>query len=143
MDIEEVINRIELFIERNGVNKGRGVATYTVVRKVEKVLDINFGPQLIQYVMEYGYLGYDSIELFGIYTINAWEHTDMVKETLYLRHNFPATQKLVALENRGDGDYFLVDSDDYVYEYDTEVDELRKTNQTLFEYILSRFKSVY
>ena len=53
-----------------------------------------------------------------------------------------ATSALVAIENQGEGDYFMVDSEDAVYEYDTSLKQLRKTGLKLFEYILKRFESV-
>ena len=48
----------------------------------------------------------------------------------------------VAFENLGEGDYVIVDSEDNVYEYDTEVGEVKNLNSKLFEYILRRFNDV-
>ena len=66
--------------------------------------------------------------------------SDMVKQTRYLHKYFPATFAYVALENQGEGDYYLVNSNDEVYEYFSEQGQLLKTGLTLFDYIVQRFE---
>ena len=66
----------------------------------------------------------------------------MITQSVYLHKYFPVTSNLIAIENQGEGDYFLVDNDDNVFEYDSELDELTDCGMKLNEYILSRFESV-
>ena len=66
----------------------------------------------------------------------------MVKQTCYLHQYYPATNSLIAVENQGDGDYYLVNSNDDVFEYDTSLDEIQKTGMKLTAYILQRLKNV-
>ena len=55
---------------------------------------------------------------------------------------FTATSDLIAIENQGEGDYYLVDSEDVVYEYDVSLKRERKTGKKLFEHIVQRFENV-
>lgn len=49
---------------------------------------------------------------------------------------------MIAIENQGEGDYYLVDSEDVVYEYDVSLKRERKTGKKLFEHIVQRFENV-
>ena len=66
----------------------------------------------------------------------------MVKQTLYLHKYYPITRGFIALENQGEGDYYIVDENDNVYEYDSELEELTNKNIKVFDYILDRFVQV-
>lgn len=112
-----------------------------VIASFEDAMNVSFGTELREYVVTYGYLAFGSIELYGINSIQG-VGSDMVKQTVYLHQYFPKTANLVALENQGDGDYFMVGSDDEVFEFDSEMNELRATGLSLFQYILKRFESV-
>lgn len=61
---------------------------------------------------------------------------------MYLHKYYPVTNKLIAIENQGEGDYYLVDDDDNVFEYDSEIDELINLHMKLNDYIVSRFESI-
>jgi len=56
--------------------------------------------ELTQYILEYGYLGYKHIELYGIDSKQKSE-SDMVKQTKYLNKYFPKTVGFIVLENAG------------------------------------------
>ena len=99
------------------------------------------GDELTEYLLKYGYLGFENVELYGM---NARQglNSDLVTQTQYMHKYYPDTSSLIAIENQGEADYYLVDSDDNVYEYDTNIKQLRKTDLKLFEYIVRRFESV-
>lgn len=137
-----VPERIHDFIIQNNVERNMYKNSYELIKVADKKLGYVFGIDLIRYLYNYGYLCFESIEFYGLSTFTGLD-SDIINQTLYLHKHFPKTKRLVAFENRGDGDYYLLDSSDVVFEYDTEEDELRSTNQKLFDYILSRFKSVY
>ena len=55
---------------------------------------------------------------------------------------YPETSEFIAIENQGDGDYYLVDRNDYIYEFDVEMSTLTPTFTTLYEHILNRFELI-
>lgn len=112
-----------------------------LVNKAELVIGVKIGKQLNQYLLEYGYLGFESVEFYGV---NAKQglSSDLVTQTIYLHKYYADTRDYIALENCGEGDYALVDSFDRVYIFQTETCKLINTGETLFEYILSRWKAI-
>ena len=131
---------IKQFISENNVDQSNAPIDVTLLEQAEKEVGVRFGEELTEYLLKYGYLSFEYIELYGMNSRQGLE-SDMVKQTLYLHKYFPATQTYVALENQGDGDYYLVNSNDEVYEYDSEQNKLINTGTTLYEYILQRFEN--
>lgn len=129
------------FISANKVTKTTRVVNSTFLFEIEKLIGLHFGPELKKYLLNYGYLSYKHIELYGINS-NENENSDMVKQTLYLHKYYPITRGFIALENQGEGDYYVVDENDNVYEYDSELAELTNINVKVFDYILDRFSQV-
>ena len=111
------------------------------INEAQNYLGITFGSELKEYILEYGYLAYEYAELYGINSIQLME-SDMIKETKRLHELFQKTANLIIIENQGDGDYYLVDSNDNVYEYISDIDELTDVKMSLFDYILNRFTEV-
>lgn len=111
------------------------------VPKIEKSLSVKLGPFTTEYILQYGYLIYGSVELYGITRRQGLE-SDMVKQTIYIHKYFDKTKHLIALENIGEGDYYLVDSADNVFEYDSELDELIDTKKKLENYLITRFSEM-
>jgi hypothetical protein len=70
----------------------------------EEELGISFGPQLKDYILNYGYLAYEYIELDGI-NANQKLNSDMIRNTKSLRNLSDKIKELVVIENQGDGDY--------------------------------------
>lgn len=129
------------FVETHDVDCTKNIIqNLMLLGEVERELDIKIGQKTMEYITKYGYLGYKSVELYGINSRQGMK-SDMVKQTEYLHKYFPATRGYLAIENQGDGDYYLVDSKDVVFEYDSEKNELSTTNLTLFDYIVSRFQA--
>lgn len=107
---------------------------------IEDITGVKVGKQLVEYMTTYGYLIYDSIELYGITARQEVKDSDLVKQTLYLHKYFPSTKGYIALENQGDGDYYIVDSTDTVYEFISEQNKLVETGLKLFDYIIKHFE---
>ena len=132
---------LDEFIKRNNVTSTSRLVNETVLDEIEKNNGLSFGKQLKKYVLEYGYLSYKHVELYGINS-NEIEDSDMIKQTLYIHKYYPITRGFIALENQGEGDYYIVDENDNVYEYDSELAELSNKNIKVFDYILNRFVQV-
>ena len=128
------------FICKNNVDFAAYLIKEADLRLVEKELGVKFGPQLSAYLLDYGYLGFESVEFYGM---NARQgmNSDVVKQTLYLHKYYAKTSPYVAIENYGEGDYILVDSDDNVLRFISEENTLKKVGKKLFEYILIRFQA--
>ena len=126
------------FIKNNDVDYTFNRISDDIICEIENKLGVRFGDQLKKYVLEYGYLGYEYIELFGINN-HQGINSDMVRKTLRLNEQFDKTKGLIAIEDQGDGDYYLVNSDDNVYRFVAANNELVSQNIDLFEYILQRF----
>ena len=125
----------------NAVDYSNALINEDFLQKVESTIGIKMGQELKEYLLQYGYLGYEFIEFYGVNSRQNLK-SDMVTQTLYLHKYFPQTQAYVAIENQGEGDYYLVDSQDIVYEFISEKNTLNNTKLKLFDFILSRFQSV-
>lgn len=135
------MEKLAEYIEGFGVEKSDSLIDKSKINEIESVCGVTIGNDLADYILNYGYLIYSSVELYGI-TARQGAESDMVTQTLYLHKYFAKTRGYVALENQGEGDYYLVDSEDRVFEYDSELDELTDTKLSLEDYILSRFHEV-
>lgn len=132
---------LEQFIEENEVDKTTNLVDESVIAEAEEQLEVTFGTQLKQYILKYGYLAYEHAELYGMNS-NEKLKSDLVEQTKYLHKYYPETKNYVVIENQGEGDYYLVDQADMVFEYDTDINKLIAINYTLFEYIVKRFESI-
>ena len=59
MDINE-------FICKNDVDFATHLIKKVDLKRAEDELEIRFGPQLSAYLLDYGYLGFESFEFFGM-----------------------------------------------------------------------------
>ena len=132
---------LEQFIEENEVDKTTNLVNESVIAEAEEQLQVTFGTQLKQYILKYGYLGYEYAELYGMNS-NENLKSDLVEQTKYLHKYYPETKNYVAIENQGEGDYYLVDQSDMIFEYDTDMGKMTPIGCTLFEYIVKRFESI-
>jgi len=133
MDINE-------FICKNDVDFAAHLIKKTDLPLVEDELGVKIGPQLSEYLLDYGYLGFESVEFYGMNARQGMK-SDMVTQTLYLHKYYATTTSFVAIENYGEGDYILVDSEDNVYRFVSEENTLTKVGRKLFDYILTRFQA--
>ena len=129
------------FIENNEVLYGKNLVVADDVSIIEKQVEVSFGKELTQYVLRYGYLAYKHIELYGVNSVQMLD-SDMVTQTVYLHKYFPITKGYVALENTGDGNYILVSSDDDVFEFSSDDNQIQNIGMKMFSYIITRFQSV-
>ncbi|MCR5772415.1 MAG: SMI1/KNR4 family protein [Butyrivibrio sp.] len=132
---------LKAFIENNEVTSTTRLIDEATLIEAEKIIGITFGNQLKEYILTYGYLSYKFAELYGINS-NQKIESDLVRQTLYLHKYFPIVNKYIAIENQGDGDYYVVDSSDHVFEFDSDLGELSDTGFKLFDYILDRFDGI-
>ena len=131
-------NTLDAFIKSHDVDYTKTPANDTIVKNAESKLGVKFGPQLYKYLTQYGYLGYEHVEFHGI-TKQQGLNSDMVKDTLKVHKLSSNTRNMVVIENQGEGDYFLVDSKDKVYEFDVNIGKVVPTKYSLFRYIEYRF----
>ena len=130
---------IKQFVLSNDVDYSNALIDETLLKQAESALGVKFGDELKTYLLQYGYLGYSFVEFYGMNSRQKLE-SDLVKQSLYLHKYFPKTQSYVVIENQGEGDYYLVDSQDTVYEFITETNNLIAKQMKLFDFIVSRFK---
>lgn len=130
------------FVEQyEDVEKLEELVTEEFLEKVEETLNLKFGNKLKNYILDFGYLAFEYVEFYGINPVQGFD-SDLITQTQYLHKSFPQTYNLIAFENQGDGDYFLVDENDKMFEFDSVLKELKCINQNLEEYILDRFNTV-
>ena len=133
MDYKEYFTQIKAEYTKNLIDE-------EVCNAIETELKFKFGPELREYILNYGYLAFGSIEYYGINSKQGAE-SDMVKQTKYLHQYFEKTSGFIALGNIIEGKYALISADDSVFEYDTELDLLVNTEKKLFDYIKASFES--
>ena len=136
-----IMEKLVKYIDENEVEYSTSLIKEKDIPDIEKRIGIKIGPCLKEYLIKYGYLIFSSIELYGI-TGHQGLDSDMIKQTEYLHKYYPKTIDLIAWENQGEGDYYLVNKKDHVFEYDSELDEMKDVGIGLEDYILQRFKDV-
>ena len=129
------------FIQTHDVDSASARITEQDIPLMESLLGASMGPQMREYVLTYGYLGYKFIELFGINSRQGPD-SDMIKRTIRLHNRYPKTEGMIALEDQGDGDFCLVDGEDRVYRFLIAGQVLTPREGKLFDYILERFASI-
>lgn len=136
-----MMKKLAAYIEELEVEYCEDRVEAEFVPKIEEMLSMTLGAFLVEYILQYGYLIYGSVELYGI-TKRQGLDSDMIKQTNYLHKYFDKTRNFIAIENVGEGDYYLVDSADNVFEYDSELDELIDAKMKLEDYLISRFSEM-
>ena len=127
------------FIENNEVDFTKNLITEEKLKNILKDKKFVCGTQLEEYILTYGYLGFEAIEFYGMNSVQL-EKSDMITQTEYLNKYFPKTLGFLAFENRGEGDYAIIDSEDTVFIFSSELDNLKNTGKKFEQYILERFK---
>lgn len=126
------------FINANDVDYSYNRVSEDFIPEIERKLGVKIGFQLREYILKYGYLGYKHIELFGINNHQGLK-SDMINKTVLLNGCFEKTKGMVAIEDQGDGDYYLIDEKDHIYRFVEANNEIVPQDVDLFEYILKRF----
>lgn len=133
------MKKLEKFISNNQVLFTKNLVSQEIVEEIENIISVKIGYQLKEYIIKYGFLSFKHVELYGINSKQG-VNSDMIKTTLMLHEQYVNTKSMIALENRGDGEYILVDKNDNTYEIDTSIDSnIRPLNKDLFNYIIDRF----
>lgn len=122
----------------NSVDCGKNLIDIKDLNNIQKLLGLKFGMQLREYILSYGYLGFEEIEFYGINSKQK-EKSDLITQTKYLHKYFERTQQYFAFENKSEGVYALVDENDNVSLYYTESNVIQPLNVQLYKYILDRF----
>lgn len=132
-------NDLDIFVKNNECDYTRNIISLEVLKMTEETIGIKFGNQLSEYLLKYGYLGYKSVELYGMNS-NQGLNSDLFEQTMYLHNSFEITQPYIAIDKIQDSIYTLIDSNDNIYICDLEKNVIRNVNIKLFEYIFKRFK---
>ena len=129
------------FIKQHDIDFSYNRVGAAFIPEMEKLVETKIGNQLCAYITDYGYLGCEHVELFGVNSIQR-EKSDMITRTIFLHRHFEQTMGMIALEDRGDGDFMLIDSDDNVYRFVPGNGTLSETNLKLNGYIIARFARI-
>lgn len=132
-------NELDNFIKNNDCDYSRNIISSEVLKMAEDTIGIKFGNQLSEYLLKYGYLGYKSVELYGMNS-NQGLNSDLFEQTMYLHNSFEITKPYIAIDKIQDSVYTLIDSDDNIYVCDLEKNIVRNVNIKLFDYIYKRFE---
>lgn len=129
------------FVNNNDIIKAQQCVDENFLIKIQMSFGIKMGKELTDYILNYGFLIYDSVELYGI-NAKQKECSDLISQTIYLHKYFDKTKGFFALENIGDGMYSVINSNDEVFVFDSIENVINKTNLSLNEYILKRFNEI-
>lgn len=132
-------NELGNFIKNNDCDYSRNIISSEVLKMAEDTIGIKFGNQLSEYLLKYGYLGYKSVELYGMNS-NQGLNSDLFEQTMYLHNSFEITKPYIVIDKIQDSVYTLIDSDDNIYVCDLEKNIVRNVNIKLLDYIIKRFE---
>ena len=106
--------------------------------QMESIVGVKLGKQLKEYILKYCFMARGHIEMLGVTNAQKAD-SDMIQRTLRLHEQFDVTKGLVAIEDCGDGEFYLVDSNDDVYRFVAGNNELAAMDIKLDWYIIKRF----
>ena len=136
-----MMKNLEKFVIENKCESSQFKPNEELISEAEKKLKVEFGPQLKKYLLEYGYLAYKHIELYGLNSKQGLL-SDICINTENKRNIFPEIKNMVLIENQGDSDYYLVDDNDNIFRCCPEANIYENMNIKLFDYILQRFNGI-
>ena len=130
------------FVKTNDVDYTLNLIDEKTLDDIQKSIGLRFGTQLKSYVLNYGYLGYEEIEFYGINSKQKG-NSDLIKQTQYLHKYFDKTKNYFAFENVGEGFYILVSENDDMLSYSSEADKIVSLKMKLNDYIIRRLTEHY
>ena len=133
-------NDLEIFIKNNECDYTRNIINLEVLKLAEQTIGIKFGNQLSEYLLKYGYLGYKSVELYGM-NANQGLNSNLFEQTMYLHNSFEVTKPYIVIDKIEDNIYTLIDSNDNIYICELINNKIRNINIKLNDYIIRRFES--
>ena len=130
---------LEEFIQKNDVESSKMLIDEEDLIMMSKYIGVKFGTKIKDYVTKYGYLAYKNIEFYGINN-RQMEKSDMISQSVYIHKYFPKTKNYIAFEHNGEDSYAIVDSEDKVYIYNADTDQIEYTGKDLNGYCVFRFE---
>lgn len=131
---------LDQFVEENEVFMTTPCEESELIQ-AQRILKIPFGNGLMEYLRRYGYLGYEYVEFYGV-SQKAGMKSNLIRKTEYLHQYFPVTEPYLAFGDFGEGDYYLIDSEDNMFEFWTEEERIRPLNCKIEDFILESFEAV-
>lgn len=132
-------NNLEEFIKNNDCDFTNNLITEEMLKDFEKEIGIEFGPELKTYITKYGYLGFESVEFYGINS-NQKNNSDLITQTKYLHENNEISKQYIAIRKESDSIYILIDPNDNIYKLNILDSLIKNLDIKLFDYILETFK---
>ena len=91
------------------------------VQNAAIALGMSFGPELTDYLSNYGAICFGPVEFNGITEMKK-NNSSLVRNTTFLRETFPGKlDGMTLLEDKGDGAYVLCDSADHIWFFTPEL----------------------
>lgn len=133
------MKKLSKFLETIDYDKTNNTVTNEFVALIEETCHVMIGKQLKEYIVTYGYLGYEYIEYYGVNSLQGLD-ADLIKQTLYLHKYFNEIKDYYVIGNIGDGKYVLVNSEDNIIIFNSDSKTLIFTNCLLEDYLIKSFK---
>lgn len=87
-------------------------APESFIKETEKILDLKFSDDYIDFLKDYGFLGYGSLELYGV--TNGDPYVKSVFNTVWMtldeRKNYNLPQQFVIVAESGMGELYVLDT---------------------------------
>lgn len=135
------MKKLQEFVRENKIEFCKNLISETDLKQILTKNNFNIGSQLQYYILNFGYLSYKYVELYGINSIQK-ENSDMIKQSLYLHKYYESTKNLIALESMGEGDFILVDNNDKLFNFNSEDNTIVNLSMDLENYIIEHFSHI-
>lgn len=117
-------------------------ASLELIEKAAKIMNVQLGKQVKDYLSVCGKLSFSFVELYGI-TEYKQLNSDLIQKTCSLHMNYPQTRGYIVIEDQGDGDYILCDSSDRTFQFiPTLSEEIVALNKSFIDHIVQRYREV-
>jgi len=134
--------KIHDLLQKENIQKSNFLPTEELLLKAQEKLNFKMGILLKDYLLNCGFLEFFFVEINGIYA-NKGLDSDLITKTISLQERFEKTKGFILLEDKGDGDYILCDSNDKVYEFIPSMSfEIKPLNVDIISYLESRYSEV-
>lgn len=135
------MDKLNDFLKTKEFDSTINLVSNEFINNVQSITNIKFGVQLREYILKYGYIGYKFLELYGINSKQGM-NSDLIKQTLYLHQYFESTKQYYALSNEGDGEYILINSEDIIFSFDSDTNEIISLDTKLEDYLINTMKQM-
>lgn len=135
------MDKLNDFLKNKEFDSTINLVSNEFINNVQSITNIKFGVQLREYILKYGYIGYKFLELYGINSKQGM-NSDLIKQTLYLHQYFERTKQYYALANEGDGEYILINSEDKIFSFDSDTNEIISLDIKFEDYLINTMKQM-